>query len=40
MRGSITLAESYLLDSESRTLICEIIEDNLNITKDTGLPFF
>jgi hypothetical protein len=40
MRGGITLSEAYELSQEERTLISKIIEDNLETTKKTGLPFF
>lgn len=40
MRGSLTLEQSYQLDYESREIIQKIIEENLETTKKTGLPFF
>jgi hypothetical protein len=40
MRGSLTLEQSYHLDYESREIIQKIIEENLETTKKTGLPFF
>lgn len=40
MRGSITLSEAMNLSQDERILISKIIEDNLETTKKTGLPFF
>ncbi len=40
MRGSISLEQAYQLDLESRAMIADIIEDNLEITKKSGLSFF
>jgi hypothetical protein len=39
MRGT-SIAESYLLSYEDRQIISKIIEKNLEITKETGQPFF
>lgn len=40
MRGGITLAEVFLLTPDDRLIVGELIEENLKITKDSGLPFF
>ena len=40
MRGGLTVEEAFMLDYEGRVIIGEIIKDNLDTTKDTGLPFF
>jgi hypothetical protein len=40
MRGSLTIEQSYQLDYESREIIQKIVEENLETTKKTGLPFF
>ena len=40
MRGGLTLDEAYQLDYESREIIHTLIEENLETTKKTGLPFF
>jgi len=40
MRGSVTLEEAYQLDWESREIIYSIIEENLETTRESGLPFF
>lgn len=39
-RGGLTLDEAYQLDVESRAIMYDIIKDNLETTKKTGLPFF
>ena len=40
MRGSISLEEAYQLNNEDRSILFKIIEENLETTKKTGLPFF
>lgn len=40
MRGGLTVSEAYLLTYEDRTLINKLIEKNLEVTKESGLPFF
>ena len=40
MRGGITANEAYLLCAEDREIISKIIEDNLETTKKTQMPFF
>jgi hypothetical protein len=40
MRGSLTAEQAFQLDFESREIIQAIIEDNLETTKKSGLPFF
>jgi len=40
MRGSVTWDESYSLSLEDRTIIAEIVKENLETTKKTGMPFF
>ena len=40
MRGGITISEAFLLTTDDRLLVGELIEENLKITKDSGLPFF
>ena len=39
MRG-MSYADAMMLSYEERTIIGEIIKDNLETTKKTGLPFF
>lgn len=40
MRGSITLEEAYNLSYEDKSLIGNIIKENLETTKKSGMPFF
>jgi hypothetical protein len=40
MRGSITIEQAFQLDYESREIISSIISENLETTKESGLPFF
>jgi hypothetical protein len=40
MRGGITISEAFLLTADDRLIISALIEENLKITKDSGLPFF
>lgn len=40
MRGSLTVEQAYQLDPESREIMSDIISDNLETTKSSGLPFF
>lgn len=40
MRGSLSMEQVYQLDQEDRNIIFDIIEENLETTKDSGLPFF
>ena len=40
MRGGLSFTEAYMLDSQDREIIGKIIEDNLEMTKASKLPFF
>ena len=40
MRGGITLDEAYSMSYEDREIVARIVKDNLNTTKESGLPFF
>ena len=40
MRGSITLEEGFTMSFSDRELINELIKENLETTKKSGLPFF
>jgi hypothetical protein len=40
MRGAISMDEAFYLTFEDRKIISEIVEDNLETTKKSGLPFF
>lgn len=40
MRGGITLDEAYNLCVDDRTIINDLVKENLETTKKTKLPFF
>ena len=40
MRGGISYSEAMYLSPQERDMIAEIIEYNLQTTKETGLPYF
>ena len=40
MRGGVTYTEAMNLSKIERELIAKIIEDNMEVTKKSGLPFF
>jgi hypothetical protein len=40
MRGAVSLDEAYMLDFQDRQIIGEIIKENLEVTKESNLPFF
>ena len=40
MRGGITYEQALQLNPNERKIISELIKDNLETTKKSGLPFF
>ena len=40
MRGGMSMTEAYLTDVDDRSIIADIIKENLETTKETQLPFF
>ena len=40
MRGGVTYDQALQLSVSERTLVSELIKDNLETTKKTGLTFF
>jgi hypothetical protein len=40
MRGGVSYDEAHFLSYEDREIISSIIKENLNTTKESGLPFF
>jgi len=40
MRGGLTYEQALSLGAEERKIIGELIKDNLETTKKSGLPFF
>jgi hypothetical protein len=40
MRGGVTYQEALNMSSTERTIVSDIVKDNLETTKKTGQPFF
>lgn len=40
MRGGVTIEEAYALSYDDRLIMNEIIKENIEITKKSGLPFY
>jgi hypothetical protein len=40
MRGSVTIEQAFSMDVQDIEIISEIIKENLETTKESGLPFF
>ncbi len=40
MRGGLSFTESFLLTPEDREIITKIVDSNIEITKQQGIPFF
>ena len=40
MRGSISYDDAVMLSFDDRQVISKLIKDNLETTKESGLPFF
>ena len=40
MRGGITYNEAMMLGVQDRELIAKLIKNNIETTKESGLPFF
>jgi hypothetical protein len=40
MRGSLTIDQAYNTDYQDRETIVDLIKENLETTKKSGLPFF
>ena len=40
MRGGISLDEAFSMSAEERTIVGDLIKENLETTKKTGMPFF
>ena len=40
MRGGLSYDEAFMLSPEDREVIGKVIEDNLETTKKSGMPFF
>ena len=40
MRGGISLDDAYTMSFEDRQMVSNLIKENLETTKKSGLPFF
>ena len=40
MRGGLNYSDAMMLSHQDREIISKIVEDNLETTKKSGLPFF
>ena len=40
MRGGVTYQEALHMSAGERTIVADIVKDNLETTKKTGQPFF
>lgn len=40
MRGGIALDEAYCLSPAERDIVMSVINDNIELTNKTGIPFF
>lgn len=40
MRGGVTYEQAMNLSSDERNIISDIIKENMETTKSTGLPYF
>jgi hypothetical protein len=40
MRGALTIEQAFMMDIADREIISDIIKENMETTKESGLPFF
>lgn len=40
MRGSVSLDEGFALSYDDRKIIAELVEENFEVTKKSGMPHF
>jgi hypothetical protein len=40
MRGALTIEQAFMMDIADRDIISDIIKENMETTKESGLPFF
>lgn len=40
MRGTLSLEEAFGMEPTDRILISELVKENMETTKKSGLPFF
>jgi hypothetical protein len=40
MRGALSVEQAFMMDIADREIISDIIKENMETTKESGLPFF
>lgn len=40
MRGALSIEQAFMLDINDREIIAGIIKENMEITKESNMPFF
>jgi|APCry1669191515_1035360.scaffolds.fasta_scaffold00005_79 hypothetical protein len=40
MRGSVSIEQAFGMDIGDRNIVSDLIKENLETTKESGLPFF
>ena len=40
MRGGVTLQEAYHMSPDERSILGQLVKENMDTTKKSGLPFF
>jgi len=40
MRGSVSLEEAFSMEPADRLIIADLVKENMEATKKSGLPFF
>jgi hypothetical protein len=40
MRGALSIEQAFMMDLADRDIISDIIKENMETTKESGLPFF
>lgn len=40
MRGAISIEQAFMMDFQDREIVAELVKNNLETTKESGLPFF
>jgi hypothetical protein len=40
MRGALSIEQAFMMDIADRDIISDIIKENMETTKESGLPFF
>jgi hypothetical protein len=40
MRGGVTISEIYHMTLDDRKIMADIIKENMEVTKESGMPFF